>query len=149
MSYLNGPRINFWGGGSTNVDTANNEGHGLVNLVNAVVTAAGTDAEVIAQLRSADPPNSTQTVASWNYYGDHQVAFMNTIVSSTGAPGAVTDAGDLVGTPVYLLGSVHPDTGSGPDGGPVMVDLDPTSCGATVARRGALMFPIPCRGGSA
>lgn len=128
MSYLDGPRINFWGGAKTNVDTANNEGHGLVDLVRAEVTDAGTDAEIIDKLRQ---PLGYYTEAGWNYYGDHQVAFLGAKVSSSGGPGAVATDGDLVGLPVYLLGSVAPGSGDGPYGGPVMVDLDPTSSQTT------------------
>jgi hypothetical protein len=143
MSYLNGPRINFWGGGSTNVDTANNEGHALVDLVNTVVTASGTDDEIIADLRKPTINSNGQayfTVAGWNYYGDHQVAFQNAKVSSAGAPGAVSTADPLVNQPVYLLGSVDPLSGDGPYGGPVMVDLDPTSSQSTQIYVGGLQI---------
>ena len=137
MSYLDGPRINFWGGASTNVDTANNTGHRLVDLVTTEVISDDGDDEIIARLRqpttlpSSDPmergPEPYYTVAGWNYYGDHQVAYLGAKVSSSGPPGAVSTDGDLQGQPVYLLGSVDPQSGDGPYGGPVMVDLDPTS----------------------
>lgn len=141
MSYLNGPRINFWGGGRTNVDTANNESHALVDLVNTVVTASGTDDELIALLRSDavdSNGNPYYTVGSWNYYGDHQVAFLGTKVSSAGVPGAVTTDDPMAGLPVYLLGSVDPESGAGPYGGPMMADLDPTSSQSTQIYVGGL-----------
>lgn len=133
MSYLDGPRINFWGGAKTNVDTANNEQHGFFDMATASVVTTKTDDEIIAALRqparSGHRPYFTQ--AGWNYYGDHQVAFQKVKVSSSGAPGSVTTDGELVGQPVFLLGSVDPQNGSGPFGGPVMVDLDPTSSQTT------------------
>ncbi len=146
MGYLNGPRINFWGGGSTNVDTANNTGHGLVDLVTATVTSNKTDEQLIDALRQPAKNSQGQnfyTVASWNYYGDHQVAFMNAKVSSSGPPGGVSTSGDLVGAPVYLLGSIDPQSGEGPYGGPVMVDLDPTSSQTTRIYVGGLQIGNP------
>lgn len=134
MSYLNGPRINFWGGGSTNVDTANNDGNGIVDLVNTAVIVNQTDDQLIADLRAPATNGQGQpyyTVGGWNYYGDHQVAWLNAQVSSAGAPGAVSQTDPLVKLPVYLLGSVDPVSGEGPYGGPVMVDLDPTSSQST------------------
>lgn len=131
MSYLNGPRINFWGGASTNVDTANNGNRGTLKLfdfVSATVKSPESDDALIAQLRGPTPGHDDSFVeAGWNYYGDHQVAFLDARVSSEGEPGAVKTDGDLHGLPVYLLGSVDPQSGDGPYGGPVMVDLDPTS----------------------
>lgn len=146
MGYLNGPRINFWGGGSTDVDTANNTGHGLVDLVTATVTSNKTDEQLIDALRQPAKNSQGQnfyTVASWNYYGDHQVAFMNAKVSSSGPPGGVSTSGDLVGAPVYLLGSIDPQSGEGPYGGPVMVDLDPTSNQTTRIYVGGLQIGNP------
>jgi hypothetical protein len=143
MSYLNGPRINFWGGASTNVDTANNSGNGIVDLLHTSVIAADADDVLIARLRTpALSPQKKEyfTVAGWNYYGDHQVGFMNAVVSSAGAPGAVSQADDLVKLPVYLLGSVDPVSGEGPYGGPVMVDLDPTSSSSTQIYVGGLQI---------
>lgn len=145
MGYLNGPRINFWGGGSTNVDTANNADNDIVDLVTATVTADKTDAELIEDLRRPNTLNGENyyTVAGWNYYGDHQVAFMNAEVSSSGHPGSVSTGGDLVGMPVYLLGSMDPQSGDGPYGGPVMVDLDPTSSQTTRIYVGGLQIGNP------
>lgn len=142
MSYLNGPRINFWGGGSTNVCTANNDGNGIVDLVDGLVIGQGTDDELIDKLRAPATNNgqSYYTVAGWNYYGDHQVSFMSARVSSSGAPGAVSRSGELVGLPVYLLGSLDPTSGGGPYGGPVMVDLDPTSSQSTQIFVGGLQI---------
>jgi len=145
MGYLNGPRINFWGGGSTNVDTANNEDNNIADLVTATVTANDTDAQLIDDLRQPSTSNGQNyyTVAGWNYYGDHQVAFMNTQVSSSGPPGGVSTSGDLVGMPVYLLGSIDPQSGEGPYGGPVMVDLDPASSQTTRIYVGGLQIGSP------
>ena len=142
MSYVNGPRINFWGGGSTNVDTANNDGHGIVDLVNVAVIAQGTDDELIAQLRTptTNGGNNYYTVGGWNYYGDHQVAFQGATVSSSGMPGAVSATGEMVGLPVFLLGSVDPVSGEGPYGGAVMVDLDPTGSRSTQIYVGGLQI---------
>lgn len=141
MSYLDGPRVNFWGGASTNVDTANNAGNGIVDLVTTEVTSPESDAEIIRQLRQPIQGHlDYYTVAGWNYYGDHQVAFLDAKVSSSGAPGAVRSDGDLAGQPVYLLGSVDPRSGDGPYGGPVMVDLDPTSGQTTQIYAGGLQI---------
>jgi hypothetical protein len=143
MSYLNGPRINFWGGGSTNVDTANNTGNGIVDLVNTVVLWDQPDDFVIDALRSPTQTGTLQpyyTNAGWNYYGDHQVAWLGNKVSSAGAPGAVTVKDKLVNLPVYLLGSVDPVSGEGPYGGPLMVDLDPTSSQSTQIYVGGLQI---------
>lgn len=145
MGYLNGPRINFWGGGSTNVDTANNADNHIVDLVTATVTANETDEQLIDDLRQPSTSNGQNdyTVAGWNYYGDHQVAFMNAKVSSSGFPGGVSTSGDLVGMPIYLLGSIDPQSGEGPYGGPVMVDLDPTSSQTTRIYVGGLQIGNP------
>ncbi len=145
MGYLNGPRINFWGGGSTNVDTANNSDNCIVDLVSASVPTTQSDESLIDGLRQPSTSNGKNyyTVAGWNYYGDHQVAFMNTKVSSSGHPGGVNAGGELVGEPVYLLGSVDPQTGEGPYGGPVMVDLDPTSSQTTRIYVGGLQIGSP------
>ena len=143
MGYLNGPRINFWGGGRTNVDTANNADHGIVDLERAVVTSSESDDALIAKLREHDKDSRGKnyyTVAGWNYYGDHQVAFMDVKVSSAGPPGAVTKDTDLAGQPVFLLGSVDPNTGDGPSGGPLMVDLDATSSQTTRILVGGLQI---------
>lgn len=150
MSYLDGPRVNFWGGASTNVDTANNTGHRLVDLVTIEVISGDSDDEIIARLRqptsqpASDPmsrgPEPYYTVAGWNYYGDHQVAYLGAKVSSSGRPGAVRTDGDLQGQPVYLLGSLDPQSGDGPYAGPVMVDLDPTSGQTTQIYVGGLQI---------
>lgn len=136
MSYLNGPRINFWGGASINVDTANNEGQELFDLATASVVSSDSDDEIIEQLRTPSKARNGHrayyTRSGWNYYGDHQVAFRNAKVSSSGAAGRVETTGELVDLPVYLLGSRVPGTQDGPYGGPVMVDLDPTTSQATM-----------------
>ena len=144
MSYLNGPRINFWGGGSTNVDTANNTEYSptIVNLIDAMISSDKSDEEIIEYLRQPDTSQKKNyyTIGGWNYYGDHQVNFMDAKVSSSGQPGAVSTSGDLVGQPVYLLGSVSPESGDGPYGGPVMVDLDPSSSQTTRIYVGGLQI---------
>ncbi len=146
MSYLNGPRINFWGGGSTNVDTANNDEYGkpgsaeqLFDLAAAKVVSQKSDAEIIEYLRTSPTPGASAR-GGWNYYGDHQVAFMDAKVSSAGVPGDVQATGALIGAPVFLLGSVDPKNGSGPYGGPVMVDLDATSGQTTQIYVGGLQI---------
>lgn len=151
MSYLNGPRINFWGGGSTNVDTANNEQYDedrqqpIVDLINTTVTESMTDEQVIDFLRSPATAkgNPYFVKGGWNFYGDHQFAFMQNKVSSAGLPGAVSTEGSLIDLPVYLLGSLDPISGDGPYGGPVMVDLDPTSSVTTQIYAGGLMVGNP------
>lgn len=138
MSYLNGPRINFWGGGSTNVDTANNEEYSdLIDLANASVTTDKTDQEIIDYLRQ---PADTFANSGWNYYGNHRVKLVGTEVSSCGQPGSVLALGDLINEPVSLLGGLDPVTGTGPYGGPVMVDLDPTSSQTTQIFAGGLQI---------
>lgn len=149
MSYLNGPRINFWGGGSTNVDTANNEQYEssgsknpIVDLIHTKVTSTLTDDEVIRLLRSPTVNSAGQpyfAIGGWNYDGDHQFALMNAKVSSSGFPGAISAAGNLTDLPVYLLGSLDPVSGEGPYGSPVMVDLDPTSSETTQIYAGGLL----------
>ena len=151
MSHLNGPRINFWGGGSTNVDTANNEqydesGSALINLSDASVTSDMSDEAVINELRQTSTDSSgnpTYAKGGWNYYGDHQLKLMNATVSSSGYPGEVSTRSDLVGMPVYLLGGVDPESGDGPYGGPVMVDLDPSSGTTTQIYAGGLIVGNP------
>ena len=143
MSYLNGPRINFWGGGSTNVDTANNTEYSpeIFDLTNASVTSSQTDDEIIEYLRS--PVSGYFANGGWNYYGDHQVQLMDNTVSSVGSPGSMETEGNLIGQGVYLLGGVDPNTGEGPYGGPVMVDLDPTSGQTTQIFAGGLQIGYP------
>lgn len=135
MSYLNGPRINFYGGISINVDTANNEQYGadeqpLLDLNHASVCSDKSDDEVIEYLRQGVKNKDGQDYyvrAGWNYYGDHQVILQDAKVSSSGEPGAMNQTGSLQNLPVYLLGGREPVTGKGPYGGAVMVDVDPTS----------------------
>lgn len=140
MSYINGPRINFWGGGSTNVDTANNTQYSpeIFDLSEAMVTSPDSDEQIIEFLRA--PVSNYFANGGWNYYGDHQVQLTDNIVSSAGHPGAMQTTGALVGMGVYLLGSVDPQSGDGPYGGPVMVDLDPTSSVTTQIYAGGLQI---------
>jgi len=152
MSYINGPRINFWGGGSTNVDTANNEqyddqGRTLVDLSEASVTKEKSDEQIIDYLRTpTETGNDEQdkrpyyVQGGWNYYGDHQVALHQAKVASAGPPGEVSEQTPLKDLPVYLLGSLDPHRKDGPYGGPVMVDLDPTSGTTTQIFAGGLLL---------
>jgi hypothetical protein len=136
MGILNGPRVNFWGGIQINVCTANNSDAvnnlNLLDVATSTVSSAYTDQQIIDLMRT-DP-------GSWNYYGDHLVNFVGAKVSSEGPAGAVTEAGDLAGEPVYLLGSIDPVTKQGPFFGPVMVDLDPTSSQTTQIFVGGLLI---------
>ena len=113
-------------------------------LVNVAVIAQGTDDELIAALRkpATSGGNNYYTVGGWNYYGDHQVVFQGATVSSSGAPGGVSTTGEMVGLPVFLLGSVDPVSGEGPYGGAVMVDLDPTSSQSTQIYVGGLQIGV-------
>ena len=61
-------------------------------------------------------------------------------MSSSGVPGGVSTTGEMVGLPVFLLGSVDPASGEGPYGGAVMVDLDPTSSQSTQIYVGGLQI---------
>jgi hypothetical protein len=134
MGILNGPRVNFWGGIQTNVCTTNNSenigGKNVVNLATATMTTTESDADLIEMIRTPAKSNAGTdyfTNGGWNYYGDHQVHYVDATVSSEGEAGAVAESGDLIGEPVYLLGSIDPTTGQGPFFGPVMVDIDPSS----------------------
>ena len=146
MSYLNGPRINFYGGISINVDTANNDQYGsddkpLLDLNDASVCSSQSDDQVIEYLRENVKNASGQNYfvrGGWNYYGDHQVVLQQAKVSSSGQPGAMSQSGALQDLPVYLLGGLEPGTGKGPYGGAVMVDIDPTSSVTTQIYAGGL-----------
>lgn len=148
MSYLNGPRINFWGGFQTNVDTTNNEdyeeatGGPLINVVHTMVTSSKSDEDLIHELRQPALRDgvSYYTLGGWNYYGDHGVTFHNAKVSSAGHPGKVTTDTRMSELPVYLLGALDPITGAGPVGSAVMVDLDPTSSQTTQIFIGGLQI---------
>lgn len=136
MSILNGPRLNFWGGIRTDVSLPNNsptipQGNRklqLFDLPNSQVAAeaAGYSDDELNALMNA-PNGDYYTAGGWNHYGQHVVDMQNVLVSSQGSPGAISTTGDLVGQPVYLLGSVDPVTGQAPVSGPMMVDLDPSS----------------------
>jgi hypothetical protein len=64
----------------------------------------------------------------------------NALISSQGNPGSISTTGDMVGQPVYLLGSVDPVTGQGPVSGPMMVDLDPSATTTTQIFVGGLQI---------
>ena len=147
MSYLNGPRINFWGGFQTNVCTTNNEqydhnGQPIIDLVSSTVTSSMTDQQILDYFRTPTQRQGTSYYVNggWNYYGDHGVIFVDTKVSSSGKPGQVSTGGALAGLPVYLLGSLDPISGEGPYGSAVMVDLDPTSSQTTQIYVGGLQI---------
>ncbi|MCQ9427621.1 hypothetical protein NRB16_29340, partial [Pseudomonas sp. LJDD11] len=68
------------------------------------------------------------------------VVELDTQISSQGNPGSISKQGDLVGKPVYLLGSLDPVTGQRSSSGPMMVDLDPTSTVTTQIFVGGLQI---------
>lgn len=155
MSILNGPRVNFWGGISTDVSVPNNSPTlptgptsrmELFDLTTSTVapTAQGySDDQLYALINAPDPeigPDSRYTAGGWNHYGEHVVTLQNALISSQGSPGNIALNGDLIGQPVYLLGSVVPGTGQGPYSGPMMVDLDPTATTTTQIFVGGLQI---------
>ncbi len=157
MGILNGPRINFWGGIKTNVCVANNDeavpqvnnpplgNRHILDLPAARVGRDGehmSDDQIIALMR-APGPNGYYTGGGWNYYGDHQVTFANTVISSTGTPGTRSTEGALINQNIYLLGSVDPKTKAGPYMSSVMVDVDPTASISTQIFIGGLMIGSP------
>ena len=161
MSILTGPRLNFWGGIRTDVSVPNNsptldhedpkKSFNLFDLTTSTVAAEAypySDDELYQMMNSpylgTRDPKAKYTSSGWNHYGQHVVDTQNALVSSQGIPGQVSTSGDLVGQPVYLLGSVDPVTGQGPFSGPMMVDLDPTSSITTQIFVGGLQI-----GGSA
>ncbi|HCT04009.1 MAG TPA: hypothetical protein DIW86_01465 [Pseudomonas sp.] len=150
MSILNGPRLNFWGGITTDVSVSNNtpclpqnadNGWPVFDLARSIVAPqaeAYSDDELNAMI---DTPSAVRyTLGGWNHFGDHQVFMENALVSSQGSPGSVSTSGDLVGQPIGLLGSVDPVTGQGPFTGPMMVDLDPTASTTTQIFVGGLQI---------
>ncbi|MFJ4142661.1 hypothetical protein [Pseudomonas sp. NPDC089734] len=152
MSILNGPRVNFWGGISTDVSVPNNsptipQGEGTFNLFDVTTSTIAPEAQPYTdeQLNekinapSSDAPASGYTNGGWNHYGQHLVE-MDTQISSQGNPGAISKQGDLIGQPVYLLGSLDPATGQRSSSGPMMVDLDPTSVVTTQIFVGGLQI---------
>lgn len=155
MSILNGPRLNFWGGISTDVSVPNNSPTlptgatstmDLFDLTTSVVAPAAqgySDEQLYALINAPDPeigPQSRYTAGGWNHYGEHVVTLHNALISSQGTPGNIEPSGDLVGQPVYLLGSLVPGTGQGPYSGPMMVDLDPTATTTTQIFVGGLQI---------
>lgn len=152
MSILNGPRLNFWGGIRTDVSLPNNSptipmGTGgsqtlnLFDLPNSQVAAeaASYSDDQLNELINA-PNGDYYTAGGWNHYGQHVVDMQNVLISSQGTPGAISTTGDLVGQPVYLLGSKDPVTNQPPVSGPMMVDLDPTSSITTQIYIGGLQI---------
>ncbi|MBX8513309.1 hypothetical protein K5D69_01255 [Pseudomonas cichorii] len=153
MSILNGPRVNFWGGISTDVSVPNNSatvpqgdqtGFKLFDPATSTIAPEAqsyTDEQLNEKINtpSSTAPTSGYTQGGWNHYGQHLVE-MDTLISSQGNPGAISKQGDLVGQPVYLLGSVDPATGQRSSSGPMMVDLDPTSVVTTQIFVGGLQI---------
>lgn len=145
MSYLNGSRINFWGGFQTNVCTTNNSEYDeCIDVVHTTVTDKMTDAQIIDYFRMPASRKGVNyyTNGGWNYYGDHGVRFIGAKVSSSGRPGQITEDGALTGLPVYLLGSLDPISEKGPHGSAVMVDIDPTSSQSTQIFVGGLQIGL-------
>ncbi|WP_447791526.1 MULTISPECIES: hypothetical protein [Pseudomonas] len=150
MSILNGPRLNFWGGIRTDVSLPNNsptipydgnEKWPLFDLTTSTL-APGAQSYTDDQLNNMinAPDGDYYTAGGWNHYGQHVVDMQNALISSQGSPGSINTTGDMVGQPVYLLGSVDPVTGQGPVSGPMMVDLDPTSSTTTQIFVGGLQI---------
>ncbi|WP_299495715.1 hypothetical protein [uncultured Shewanella sp.] len=156
MSIFNGPRINFWGGISTNVNVANNSNgvpqsaapqdqQPILDVASAQIAeqaASMTDEDIITLMRAPDPQHY-YTESGWNFYGDQQLHLVDAQVSSSGAPGEVNTQGDIINEPIYLLGSLDPNTGQGPHASAVMVDLDPTASISTQIIMGGLMIGSP------
>ncbi|SDB57744.1 hypothetical protein SAMN03159382_04491 [Pseudomonas sp. NFACC23-1] len=150
MSILNGPRLNFWGGIRTDVSLPNNsptipyDGNDDWPLFDLTTSTLAPSAESYTddQLNNMinAPTGNYYTAGGWNHYGQHVVDMQNALISSQGIPGSINTTGDLVGQPVYLLGSVDPVTGQGPVSGPMMVDLDPTSSTTTQIFVGGLQI---------
>ncbi|WP_248741705.1 MULTISPECIES: hypothetical protein [unclassified Pseudomonas] len=150
MSILNGPRLNFWGGIRTDVSLPNNsptipydgdDNWPIFDLTTSTL-ASGARSYTDNQLNSMinAPTGDYYTAGGWNHYGQHVVDMQNALISSQGSPGSVSTTGDMVGQPVYLLGSVDPMTGQKPVSGPMMVDLDPTSTTTTQIFVGGLQI---------
>ncbi|WP_440055268.1 hypothetical protein ACSLBF_03765 [Pseudoalteromonas sp. T1lg65] len=146
MSILNSQRINFFGGIEVDVSVPNNigaypigtDGEPLTGddpktnevfdpatsqLTDFVYDNNITDEQLISMLRA--PSGDYFTNGGWNIYGQHSVVTNQAKVTSSGMPGQVSTSSDLQGYPVYLLGSVNPETGQAGVSSPVMVDLNP------------------------
>lgn len=150
MSILNGPRLNFWGGIRTDVSLPNNsptipyDGNPKWPIFDLTTSTLAPGAQSFSDEQLNDminAPNGTYyTAGGWNHYGQHVVDMQNALISSQGIPGGISTTGDLVGQPVYLLGSVDPVTGQGPVSGPMMVDLDPSASTTTQIFVGGLQI---------
>jgi len=150
MSILNGPRLNFWGGIRTDVSLPNNsptipyDGNPNWPIFDLTTSTLAPGAQSFSDDQLNDminAPNGTYyTAGGWNHYGQHVVDMQNALISSQGVPGSLSTTGDLIGQPVYLLGSVDPVTGQGPVSGPMMVDLDPSSSTTTQIFVGGLQI---------
>ncbi|NWF07913.1 hypothetical protein HX810_09580 [Pseudomonas salomonii] len=150
MSILNGPRLNFWGGIRTDVSLPNNSptipfngnpNWPLFDLTTSTL-APGAQSYTDDQLNNMinAPAGNYYTAGGWNHYGQHVVDMQNALISSQGVPGNISTTGDMIGQPVYLLGSVDPVTGQGPVSGPMMVDLDPSASTTTQIFVGGLQI---------
>lgn len=150
MSILNGPRLNFWGGIRTNVSVPNNAATlpidngqtlALFDLTTSTVSppAQAYSDDQLNQFINA-PTGVKYTAGGWNHYGQHSVDMQNVLISSQGQPGDISTHGDLIGQPLYLMGSVDPVTQNPPVTGPMMVDLDPTGTISTQIFVGGLQI---------
>lgn len=138
MSYLSNYRINFWGGLLTDVCTSNNDDrdHYFVDPIKARLAPnyhSQPDNQVIKELK-ANP--------GWNYYGEYTTMFQGAKISSFGEPtGTMNDTGSMIGTDLYLLGSIDPKApGAGPMGAPILVDMDSTGTSCTQLIVGGLQI---------
>ncbi|TWH75999.1 hypothetical protein LX59_01509 [Azomonas agilis] len=151
MSILNGSRLNFWGGIRTDVSVPNNSPSIPVGSENETLQLFDLTISQVAQEAQSytddqlnnminAPTGDYYTAGGWNHYGQHVVDMQNVLVSSQGSPNNISTVGDLVGQPVYLLGSADPITGQPPVSGPMMVDLDPTNGTSTQIYIGGLLI---------
>lgn len=137
MSYLNNYRINFWGGISTNVCTANNDdvGYFYADPIQAKLSPTllpMTDDAAIETL---------QAKPGWNYFGDYTTKFQDAKISSFGEPDAIESKGAIIGQGIYLLGSLDPSNANPtPIGSPIMVDIDSTGTSCTQILVGGLQI---------
>ena len=145
MSILNSHRMNFFGGIEVDVSLPNNAevyptlpgskekpfsvfNSKTSSMSDDVLQNNITDDEIIKLLREpAVKPDGEQyfTQGGWNIYGQHSVVTNNVQVRSAGLPGQVSEQSPLAAFPVYLLGSVNPESGQTGVSSPVMVDLNP------------------------
>ncbi|NIJ44605.1 hypothetical protein FHR24_001044 [Wenyingzhuangia heitensis] len=137
MSYLNSYRINFWGGISTNVCTANNDdvNQFMVDPVKAMLSP------LLSNLTDEQAVQNLKANPGWNYYGDYVTKFNNAKISSFGTPNNIQETGNIIDQGIYLLGSLDPANQSKtPVGSPIMVDVDATGTSCTQILVGGLQI---------